>query len=138
MEISHSFGYLKIIADVILTRMFSLEEIYLFHRSVTASKTKSLPALQTPCYIEWIEVTDVFHFLILIFTNIKESPRAHSYSCGISIVNSAIIIIFTHNYDTLYLFSVRFLISGSLYALLGRGAIPKPTNNAGRCLKLKD
>ena len=55
--------------------------------SGSASKTESLPVLQTPCYIEWIEVTDVFHFLILIFANIEESPRAHSYSCGISIVN---------------------------------------------------
>ena len=45
--------------------------------------------------IEWIGVTDVFYFLILIFANIKESPRAHTYCCGISIVNSAIIIIFS-------------------------------------------
>lgn len=63
-----------------------------------ASKTESLPVLQTPCYIEWIEVTDIFHFVILIFANIKESPRAHTYCRGISIVNFVIVVVFAHSY----------------------------------------
>ena len=33
---------------------------------------------------------------------------------------------------------IEFFIYGSLCASFGSGAMPKPTNNAGRCLKLKD
>lgn len=63
MEISHSFGYLKIIADVILTRMFSLEEIYLFQAATRTLRTthaceaqvaeRSFSRLPTHPYVQW-------------------------------------------------------------------------------------